>query len=689
MRERLDLTPGRIALLAVLAALLALVVAGPPLWSGAADEIDTAAMRAGASAAHPFGTDQLGRDLLARVLVATRLSLLLALATAALGFALGVAVGLLPALLGPRLRSVVATTINLFVAIPGLLLALLVATIVGIGAKGAVIALGVALAPQAARLTQTLAASVGGAEYVAASRVVGVRWPRLLGRHILPNIAAPLVLQFAMATSQALLALSALSFLGLGVQSPDYDWGALLSVGLDRMYVTPMAALGPGLAIVLAGVAINAGGDVLAAAIATDAPQRARRRRRAAGLAPSATLAAPVAEALADEAAPAAAASAAAAPAAAAPAADAAPGDVPAAPAVDPAPAPPAPAGPPAALRVERLSVSLPAAEGAVTPVREVSLTVGHGERVGIVGESGSGKSLTALAAAALLEPPFAVETAAHEIAGEPLFARAGTGRRRLLGRSLAVVFQDPLSALNPALRLRRQLTEAAIEHRDLDAGEATEAAIERLRELRLTRPEQRLGQHPHELSGGMRQRAVIAMGMTVRPGLIVADEPTTALDVAVEREVLAALRRANDEDGTAILLISHDIGVIASFCERVLVMYGGRIVEELPAADLRERAVHPYTRALLAAVPDMETDRDRPLPTIPGRPPTAAELPASCAFAARCAFASERCRAQQPPLVALDGAPGRRVACWHPAPDAAAPAPAAAAGDEREEERR
>ena len=232
------------------------------------------------------------------------------------------------------------------------------------------------------------------------------------------------------------------------------------------------------------------------------------------------------------------------------------------------------------------------------------------------------------------------------------------------MATSLAMVFQDPLSSLNPALRNGRQIVEAAQEHAGLSGGEARTRAVRRLRELGIAAAERRLQLYPHELSGGMRQRAVIAMGLMTEPWLIVADEPTTALDVTVQRQVLRVLRKVNAEHGTAIVLISHDISVIASFCERVLVMYAGRIVEELDVERLHD-AAHPYSRALLAAVPDMHVDREQPLATIPGRPPADGEVVEGCPFAPRCAFASERCHAELPPLETLPD--GRRAACWHP----------------------
>ena len=643
MRLRQELTPLRIAMLGVLVVAVALAALAPTVWGGAAEEVHLDALSQGSTAAHPLGTDALGRDMLARTLYATRLSLLLSLAIATLGFAGGIVLGALPSLGGPRARRAAGAAINLLVAFPALLLALLVITMAGVGTQGAVLALAAAGTPQVARLTQTLAANVVGSDYVTAARATGIsRW-RLLTRHVLPNIAPPLALQYASAIGTALLSLSALSFLGVGVQDPQYDWGSLLAVALDRVYVTPVAVVGPAVAIVLVSLAFNVLGDALADALAIDPAVRRRGRRGA-----PAQAAAPAA-AGADRPEPA------------------------AAPAAGEGPAPAE-----AVLTVDRLSVAFPAQRGQVTPVRDVSLDVGSGERLGIVGESGSGKSLTALAVAQLIEQPGVVEARSivFEDADLARLGEAECGRR--LATSLAMVFQDPLSSFNPALRIGRQVTESSELHLGRSRAEATELAAARFNELAIAGAERRLRQYPHELSGGMRQRAMIAMGLMTQPRLILADEPTTALDVTVQRQVLRALHQANAEHGTAIVLISHDISVVEAFCERVVVMYAGRVVEEIAAARLRGGAAHPYTRALLAAVPDMATDRDAQLASIPGRPPAAGEAVAGCAFAPRCRFADDRCRAELPPLERRPD--GGRLACWHPRAEGAA--------DPRQEER-
>jgi peptide/nickel transport system permease protein len=308
-----------------------------------------------------------------------------------------------------------------------------------------------------------------------------------------------------------------------------------------------------------------------------------------------------------------------------------------------------------ALLEVEQLTVR--AGERAL--VRDVSLRVERGEIVGLVGESGSGKTVTSLAIARLLGPGLAVEARALRLGDIDLTA-SGAATERMLATRMGVVFQDPMSSLNPALRIGTQLTEAVRVHRGMAAGDALTLASRRLEDVHVGASATRLRQHPHELSGGMRQRVMIAMGAMIEPELLIADEPTTALDVTVQAQVMALLRELNREHGTAVLIVSHNIALLAGLCQRILVMYAGRMVEELPAGGLGA-ARHPYTEALLAAVPDLDAPRDQPLRTIAGAPPTS-EV-AGCPFAARCPLAVQRCREQHPPLT--DAGDGRRVACW------------------------
>src|SRR5581483_8899041 len=474
--------------------------------------------------------------------------------------------------------------INLAVAFPALLVAIFVAAIVGVGAHGAVAGIAVAIAPYYARLSQTLSSSVAGSEYLAAARMLGVRRVRLLTRHVLPNIAEPLLITSTISVGDALLSLAGLSFLGLGVQPPQYDWGRMLNEGLNRIYVNPEVALGPAVAITLGALTFALFGEVLAKAAGAGGARRWLRGELAEADAASVRAGVGSTE-----------------PAGRAGAGLAGAG------ATD------------LVLAVENLTVSFP---GGAVPVRDVSLRIEPGEIVGIVGESGSGKTLTAMAIADLL--PAAAHLSASRLClfGEDPRALSTSQRRRLLGRSLAVVYQDPMSALNPALRVGRQVGEVAEVHQGSSKREASTRAVERLRAVRIGSAEARARQYPHEFSGGMRQRAVIAMGLMAEPKLIVADEPTTALDVTVQQQILRLLRDVSVSRSAAAILISHDVAVVSQLCSRVVVMYAGRVVEELDVGTLVDGPAHPYTAALVAAVPTMASDRERPLASIPGRAP-------------------------------------------------------------------
>ncbi|MBS2548409.1 dipeptide/oligopeptide/nickel ABC transporter permease/ATP-binding protein [Catenulispora sp. NL8] len=608
-------TPIGAAALAAALLLAALAVAGPVVFGDQASKIDTSAMNQGVSGAHLLGTDSLGRDIAARVIVATRLTLRLGLSATAIGLVGGLLLGLAPSVLGRRAGRAVTGVVGVLVAFPGLLFVLFLATIFGIGSTGAVLAIGLALVPTLARLIQNLATSVAGSDYVATARILGVGRFRIVVRHVLPNIVEPVVLFAAQAATGSLIAFAGLSFLGLGVQSPDYDWGRLLNEGLSRIYVNPASALAPGVAVVLAGLVFALLGEAVA--------QTGGRRTAARAV-----------------------------PAARTPVAMNADGGL---------AQTPADVDGDALAQLTHLRVSFP---GGRTAVRDVSLSVAAGEAVGLVGESGSGKSLTALALAHLVPYPGHVQGVVR-FDGHDLLADPRSGRR--LGAELAMVFQDPMTSLNPALRVGRQLAEVSEVHLGQSRKAALARAVDRLAAVGIPDPERRARQRPHEYSGGMRQRAFIGMGLMAEPRLIIADEPTTALDVTVQKQVLELLGRVRADSGAALLLISHDLGVVAEVCDRVLVMYAGRVVEELPVSRLFQGAAHPYTRALIGAIPTMTTDLDRELATIPGRPPEPGEEISGCAFATRCAFARDRCRGELPVLAPAAGGAGHRVACWYP----------------------
>ncbi|MEM9409297.1 MAG: ABC transporter ATP-binding protein [Acidobacteriota bacterium] len=302
-----------------------------------------------------------------------------------------------------------------------------------------------------------------------------------------------------------------------------------------------------------------------------------------------------------------------------------------------------------------------------------IDLSVASGETLALVGESGSGKSMTALSLLQLVPEPGRIEGGRIRFDGQDLLALDKQGIRSVRGNRIAMIFQEPMSSLNPVLTIGEQVAEPIQLHRDVERNEALERAGELLRRVAIPDAEQRLNAYPHELSGGMRQRVMIAMALACEPELILADEPTTALDVTVQAQILSLLKRLTEETNAALLLITHDLGVVARYADRVAVMYGGRVVETAPASALYRAPQHPYTRGLLASVPRLDGE-DRRLVPIEGQPPDLADLPAGCAFAPRCPLAFDRCRHEQPLLDASSDDHWR--ACFAEGPESPGVAP-------------
>jgi len=531
----------------VLLVLVAVGVLAPLLLSGPAGTL-TGDANLSPGGSHWLGTDPFGRDVLARALVATRLTLVMATAATALSFVAGVALGAGALLAPPRIRQVVLRVVDAAVAFPSLVLALVIAAVLGAGAGSAVVAIGLAGVPGFARLTYNLAQGVATRDFVTTAHLLGVPGPRVLTRHVLPNVSGPLLVLLTSSFALSLLEISGLSFVGLGVQSPQYDWGRLLNEALPSIYTSPWLVLAPSLMLVLAGVGAMLAGDGVARIVdprqahGTPAGRSGRTTRRKA--------------------------------------------EPEAAPADD------------AVLVVDGLVVE---AAGRRL-VDDVSFRVRPGEVVGLVGESGSGKSTIAMAVARLLADGLVAEARTLRLRDLDLLGRPPARR---LATELGIVFQDPSATFNPALRLGSQLTEVLRVHLGRSRAAARDAVVAALTEIKVTEPARRLRQHPHELSGGMLQRASIAAALTTGPALLIADEPTTALDVTVQAEVLRQLRRLQREHGTAVLFISHDIGVVGALCDTVLVLRDGRVVDRTTGAALRAgEANHPWTAALLAARP-------------------------------------------------------------------------------------
>jgi oligopeptide/dipeptide ABC transporter ATP-binding protein len=314
-------------------------------------------------------------------------------------------------------------------------------------------------------------------------------------------------------------------------------------------------------------------------------------------------------------------------------------------------------------LSVRDLRVRFGKGDHAVQAVNGVEFDLAAGERLAIVGESGSGKSVMSLALLQLLPRTATVASGSVSLAGKDVFALGERDLGRLRGRRAAMVFQDPMTSLNPVVRIGKQLTAPMKRHLGIDGAAARDRAVALLDEVGIPDPERALRAYAHQLSGGMRQRALIAIALSCEPDLIIADEPTTSLDVTVQAQIIRLLTKLSDERGTAMILVTHDLGIVARFAQRVAVMYAGRFVESGSVDDVFARPQHPYTDGLLRSIPQPDDDRDRPLHQIDGAPPDPSALPPGCAFAARCPLAEARCSEAVPPFTERAG--GHEAACW------------------------
>ena len=314
-------------------------------------------------------------------------------------------------------------------------------------------------------------------------------------------------------------------------------------------------------------------------------------------------------------------------------------------------------------LEVKNLSTDFVMKRGTVHAVIDASFSVRKGEVLAIVGESGSGKSVTSLSVMGLLQPPGRVVSGEIIYKGQNLLDLSASEMRDIRGNHISMIFQEPMTSLNPVFTIENQLTESIRTHMKLDRKAATARAIDMLRLVGIPSPEKRIHDYPHQMSGGMRQRVMTAMALACDPDLLIADEPTTALDVTIQAQILALLNGLRDKIGMAVLLITHDLGVVAETADRVVVMYCGQVVEEATADQIFERPLHPYTLGLLESIPTMEdTDSSEPLYMIPGMVPNPLNMPKGCAFAERCARRMDRCTREMPPLYEAEG---RKLRCF------------------------
>ena len=562
---------------------------------------------------HLLGTDHLGRDLLSRLLHGTRLSLAVGVAAALIAATIGSTIGIVAGYFGGRIDNVIMRGVDMLMAFPYILLALAIVAALGPGLMNALIAVAAVNVPFFARNIRGITVGLAGREFIDAARLAGMGHARIILTELLPNVLPVIVIAMSTTVGWMILETAGLSFLGLGSQPPQADLGSMLGEARSAMISHPHTSIVPGIMIFVIVMSINLLGDGVRDALDPRLKSGALNRPQ------------PTTQVARN-------------------------GDVP--PATDDL------------LAIQDLSTRFHIGKRVHRAVSNVSLALKPGECLGVIGESGSGKSVTALSVMGLVaSPPGMITGGAVRFQGEDLIDAPYETLRQMRGDRVAYVFQDPLSTLHPLYRIGRQLAEAIRSHHRLTSAEARARAIQLLTDVRIPNAEARIDSFPHELSGGMRQRVGIAMALANDPDVIIADEPTTALDVTVQAQILSLLDDLRRGRGLAILFITHDFGVVAQLCDRVAVMYGGRIVEEGPTSAVLESPAHPYTRRLIACVPELGGGR-RELSAIPGLPPLVDDLPVGCAFAPRCDKARADCRSGR---IELAGTEPRTVRCLHP----------------------
>ncbi|MGN9815760.1 dipeptide/oligopeptide/nickel ABC transporter permease/ATP-binding protein [Streptomyces sp. SD11] len=578
---------------------------------------------------HWMGQDSLGRDILSRLMYGARWSLAIGLGATGLALVVGAVIGAIAATSRKALDETLMRGLDIVMAFPGIALAAVFVAVFGGGIPILIGAIAFLYMPPMARVVRANVMAQYGEDYVTAERVIGARTPHIVWRHVAINCAAPVLVFCTVQVAEAIVFEASLSFIGAGVRPPDPSWGSVIADGKNMVLTGGWwATVFPGLLMLVTVLSLNILSEGVSDAWAAPAARDVSAREEEDRLETPEPGSGKVLEL---------------------------PGLTEAAQRLR-GRARPLPQGQRPVLSVENLAIGFDARHGGVDIVDGISFDVQPGEVLGLVGESGCGKSLTALTVMGL-EPKGArvrgqVRFNQRQLVGEPMSVR-----RKLLGHEMAMIYQDALSSLNPAMTVRSQLKQV------IRRG-GTRTGTELLELVGLD-PERTLRSYPHELSGGQRQRVLIAMALSRDPKLIVADEPTTALDVTVQAQIIELLLRLRTELDFALVLVSHDLALVADVTDRVVVMYGGQIVESGVTADLVESPSHHYTRGLLGSVLSLESAAER-MTQIKGVVPSPADFPAGCRFADRCPMATEVCRTTAPRLA---GPPGRHeVACHHPA---------------------
>jgi len=568
---------------------------------------------------HILGTDHLGRDLLSRLLWGTQLSLAVGFAAAFIAATFGSILGAIAGFYGQKTDNIIMRFIDMLMAFPYILLALAIVAALGPGLFNALIAVALVNIPFFARNIRGVTVTLANKEFIEAARLSGMSNLRILIVEIFPNLLPMIVIAMSTTVGWMILETAGLSFLGLGSQPPQADLGSMLGEARSALITNPHTSFVPGIMIFCIVIGINLFGDGVRDAL----DPRLKKG----------SLIRPLPQTIYEG------------------------GDTQPQPSTK-------------LLSVQNLSTHFHVNQDVYQSSNDVSFEIQEGECLGLIGESGSGKSVTALSVTSLVaSPPGVIKKGSVNYKNQNLLSLPYEELRSIRGNKISYIFQDPLTTLHPLHTIGDQLLEALQAHDSkLPASESISKSKELLKSVQIPNPDNVWDVYPHQLSGGMRQRVCIAMALINDPELIIADEPTTALDVTVQAQILNILNSLRKERKLSILFISHDFGVISQLCDRVIVMYAGSIVEEGPVKNIMQQAAHPYTSELIKCVPQLG-NKEHALHSIPGNPPSLNQLPEGCAFANRCQYKQDQCLKGSVPVSSKDN---RSYKCFYPVGGAA-----------------
>ncbi|MEM8856680.1 MAG: dipeptide/oligopeptide/nickel ABC transporter permease/ATP-binding protein [Chloroflexota bacterium] len=548
---------------------------------------------------HLLGTDNLGRDAYSRLIYGTRISVQASLLGVAIAMLLGLPIGLLAGFIGGRFDRIVMWVVDIIFSLPGILIAFGVIAVLGNGLLNAMIAVGVVLSTRFARLSRGVVLAEREELYVDGARVGGLSTRTIIFKHILPNIAPPLIVQTSLLFGAVILIEAGLSFLGVGVPISEPSWGRMLAESRSVLATNPFLSVPPGVAIALTVLAWNILGDGLRDALGRDITNNQlttvskSKEGTSAGLGYS-----HISDKEADK----------------------------------------------AALMLQNIEVRFPSPRGEdVVILNNVSYAVMPGETLGIVGESGSGKSMSVMASMGIVPSPGRVTSGTVHLGQKNITNMSESDLEKVRGQEISMIFQEPIASLNPSLTVGQQLIQPMQKHLGMSKADAWAHATDLLRQVRIPEPERRMDEYPHQFSGGMAQRVGIARALSCNPSVLIADEPTTALDVTVQGQIIDLLKDLQNDLGLAIVFITHDLGVIAEVADRIAVMYAGEVIETGNVHTVLTNPRHPYTKALLETLPHHGVEGEK-LPVIDGLVPPPTNWPNGCRFHPRCQFATPVC---------------------------------------------